>query len=153
MLSRSLTVPHTYAEWVTILDQLKNKEDDDAVLRVMQQGTIEWQTGVAERFTKKFIDVINSRMNGATDHFQKEMSRAHGQERELVQALLNLRKEMKFLAMAINVPAIPDQERRQYFQLIISQANSIQNSLEESAKKDRTGKLASIIRNNRVNAF
>ena len=60
---------------------------------------------------------------------------------------------MCFLSKAINLPAIPEKDRQQYHQLVISQANSMQTSLEDSAKKDRSGKLASIVRNNKVNAF
>ena len=153
MIATAIAPPHTYSEWVAVLDILKAKSDDEAVLEAMLQGTIEWQSGVAERFAKKLVDVINFRMNSASDKFQKEMGRAYGQERAIVQALLALRKEMCFLSKAINLPAIPEKDRNQYHQLVISQANSMQSSLEDSAKKDRTGKLASIVRNNRVNAF
>ncbi len=153
MIATTIAPPHTYSEWVAVLDILKSKTDDDAVLDAMLRGTIEWQSGVAERFAKKLVDVINFRMNAASDKFQKEMGRAYGQERAIVQALLALRKEMLFLSKAINLPAIPEKDRNQYHQLVISQANSMQSSLEDSAKKDRTGKLASIVRNNRVNAF
>ena len=132
---------------------LKNKEDDQEVLQAMLLGTVEWQSGVAERFSKKLIDTVNYRMNSATDRFQKEMSRSQGQERAIVQALLALRKELSFLAKTINLPALPEKDRQHYHQLVLSQADSIQKSLEDSAKKDRTGKLASIVRNNRVNAF
>ena len=149
----TIAPPHTYAEWVGVLDMLKEKTDDEGVLQAMLAGTVEWQTGVAERFTRKLIDVINFRMNAATDKFQKELSRSQGQERVIVQALLTLRKELSFLAKAICLPAIPDAERGNYYQLVINQANNIQSSLEDSAKQDRTGKLASIVRNNKVNAF
>lgn len=153
MASTAIVPPKTYAEWVTVLEILKAKTDDESVLNALYQGTIEWQTGVAERFAKKLIDVINYRMNCASDNFQKEIGRAYGQERVIVQALLTLRKELLFLSKAINLPAIPEKDREHYFQLVISQANSIQSSLEDSAKKDRSGKLASIVRNNKVNAF
>lgn len=145
--------PHTYSEWVAILDMLKERLDDESVLLAMQQGTIEWQTGVAERFAKKLIDAVNFRMNDATDKFQKEIGHAYGQERAIVQALLALRKEMLFLSKVVNIPAIPEKDRRQYYQLVVSQANSIQSSLEDSAKNDRSGKLASIVKNNKVNVF
>ena len=145
--------PHTYAEWASLLDMLKDKTDDADVLAAMQQGTIEWQSGVAERFAQKLIDTINYRMNAATDKFQKEMMRANGQERNIVMALLALRRELMFLSQAINLPALPANDRQQYYQLVIAQANKIQSSLEDSAKRDRTGKLASIVRNNKVNSF
>lgn len=148
-----LKIPNTYAEWVNVLDMLKMKTDDDEVLIVMQKGTIAWQSGVAERFSKKLIDVINSRMNGASDKFQKGLERANGEERAIVQALLALRKEMMFLVAAIDLPALPNKERKQYRQLVLEQADNMQSSLEESAKKDRSGKLSSIVRNHKVNEF
>lgn len=153
MASSPIAPPHTYAEWAAVLDLFRDKADDDAVLSAMQQGTLEWQSGVAERFSKKLVDAFNRRMNAATDKFQKEMSRAYGQERAIVQALLSLRREMAFLARAIDLPVIPEKDRQQYRQLVIDQGNSIQNSLEDSAKKDRSGKMSSLVRNNRVNAF
>ena len=153
MLSTAIAPPKTYSDWVAVLDMLKTKSDDEAVLSAMQKGTIEWQSGVAERFAKKLIDVINYRMNAASDKFQKEMSRSNGQERAIVQALLAFRKELCFLSKAINLPAIPDKDRQQYYQLVINQANSVQSSLEDSAKKDRSGKLASIVRKNKENVY
>lgn len=149
----TIVPPETYFEWVAILDKLKDKEDDVAVLFAMQNGTLEWQSGVAERFSKKLIDVINYRMNVASDKFQKEMSHCHGEERIIIQALIGLRKEMRFLASAINLSVIPEKERQQYYRLVIEQANKMQDSLEESARSERSGKLISIVRNNRINSF
>lgn len=149
----TITPPHTYAAWVAVLDMLKDKKNDEEVLKAMQQGSLEWQSGVAERFSRKLIDTINYRMNSATDKFQRDLNRAYGQERVIVQSLLALRKEFSFLSKAINLNVIPEKERHHYYQLVIDQANSIQKSLEDSAKQDRSGKLSSIIRNNRVNAL
>lgn len=148
-----IRAPHTYAEWASVLTLLKDKADDDAVLAAMQAGTIEWQTGVAERFSKKLIDAVNSRMNAASDKFQLDIQRARGQERAIVQALLALRKEMRFLTRVLDIRAIPEQDRAQYVGLVRAQADAMQKSLEDSAKADRTGKLSSIIRNNRVNSL
>ena len=73
-------------------------------------------------FCKKLIDVVNNRMNCASDKFQKEMGRAYGQERAIVQALLALRKEMCFLSKVMDISAIPEKERRHYYQLVLDQA-------------------------------
>ncbi len=148
-----MTPPRTYSEWVTVLDMLKSKTDDEVVLQAMKAGSIPWQAGVAERFSKKLIDTVNSRMDAASDKFQKELNRSAGQERALVQALLSLRKELRFLRDVMDLPALPEGDRHHYCDLVVSHANSIQNSLEDSARKDRTGKLASILRGNRVNAL
>ena len=148
-----ITTPHTYSEWVTVLTVLKNKTDDEEVIKKMKAGTVEWQSGVAERFSKRLIDAVNTRMNAASDKFQIDLSRAHGQEGAIVQAILALRKEMAFLAEAINLPALPDKERQYYLNLVLEQANNMQKSLEDSAKHDRSGKLSSSVRNHKVNTF
>lgn len=148
-----IAVPHTYSEWSLVLGIFKEKSDDVEVLKAMKSGTIEWQSGVAERFSKKLIDAVNSRMNAASDKFQLEMTRARGQEGAIVQAILSLRKEMVFLADAINLQALPESERGYYVGLVKEQANSIQKSLEDSAKSDRSGKMSSIVRNHKVNSF
>lgn len=148
-----ITPPGDYAQWITLLDRFKNREDDEAVLAAMQKGTLAWQAGVAERFARKLIDAVNFRMNTATDRFQKEMTRTRGQERAVVQALLTLRKELSFLYKAMDLPVLPEKDRQHYLQLVVDQANKMQRSLEDSAKADRTGKLASIVRNARVNVL
>lgn len=148
-----IQVPHTYSEWVEILTKLKNRVDDKEVFEAMQKGTVEWQSGVAERFSKKLIETVNLRMNTALDKFQTDMNRARGQEGAIVQGILDLRRELVFLAQAINLPALPDEEREQYRKFVTDQADKIQKSLEDSARNDRTGKLSSIVRNHRVNSF
>lgn len=148
-----IAAPHTYSEWTNVLAVFKEKSNDADVLPAMQAGTIEWQPGVAERFSKKLIDAVNARMNMASDKFQKEMSRAGGLEGAIVQAVLALRKEMAFLAQAVNLPVIPENERQHYLNLVLKQADTMQKSLEDSARRDRTGKLSSIVRNHKVNSF
>ena len=62
-------------------------------------------------------------------------------------------RKCDFLSKVMDISAIPEKERRHYYQLVLDQADCMQRSLEESAQKDRSGKLASIVRNNKVNAF
>lgn len=149
-----IPTPHTYSEWVDILTVFKNRTDDEDVLTAMQSGTVEWQSGVAERFSKKLVDAVNFRMNNATDKFQKDISRAQGRgESAIIQAIISLRKELIFLVKAIDLPALPDSERNHYRNLVIEQADKIQKSLEDSARTDRSGKISSIVRNHKVNTF
>ena len=65
-----IPTPHTYSEWVSVLDIFKSKSNDSEVLTAMKNGTVEWQSGVAERFSKRLIDAVNHRMNAASDKFQ-----------------------------------------------------------------------------------
>lgn len=145
--------PQTYSEWIKALEALKEKENDHEVLLAMQQGTIEWQSGVAERFIKQLTNTVNLRLNMASDQFQRSIKNANGQENLLIQALLVLRKELSFLFSIMNLSAIPEQERKVCCGLVQQQADHIQQSLESSAHQDRTGRMVSIIRNHKVNAF
>lgn len=149
----SIQPPHTYAEWVHVLDILQSKTEDKAVLQALQKGTVAWQVGVAERLTHRLADAINARMNMATDHFQQDMRHAGGQEGPLIQALLALRHELFFLYAAADIPAVPEKERAQLRGLVGQQADKIQRSLEDTARKDWSGRMASLVRNHRVNGL
>lgn len=148
-----ITAPVTYAQWMALLQRLKDRMNDEEVLAAMYSGKLEWQSGVAERFSKKLIDTVNFRINAASDLFQKEMGRSGNQEQKIVQALMGLRKELSFLARAIALPVIPEESRLQYYMLVKDQADRMQKSLEDSAKEERSGKLESIVRNNKINNF
>jgi hypothetical protein len=151
--SENIKPPATYAEWAVLLDKLKERANDAEVLSAMQSGTLAWQAGVAERFSQKLINAVNARMNLAADKFQKELNRGGGQEGAVVQAVLALRREMAFLIKAVDLPVIPAEDREKYRALVREQADAMQKSLEDSAKRDRTGKMSSLIRNNKVNTI
>ena len=148
-----ITAPQNYSEWADILDKLKTRFDDAEILTAMKNGRLEWQTGIAERFIKRLTDSVNERINTASDKFQKAMSYSNGREGDIVQAVILLRKEMMFLSQAVNLPTIPETQRAQLVNLVMEQANAMQKSLEDSSKRDRSGRLSKIIRNNKVNSF
>lgn len=152
-MALNLKEPHTYYEWVAVLDAVKNKTDDEEAVELLQKGTLEWQSGVAERFTQKLVETINHRLNLAIDKFQRDMKRSGNQERPVVQALLALKREFMFVYKFANIPAIPEKERNSYCNLIKEQADKVQESLEDSAKFDRSGKLQSMVRNHKINCF
>lgn len=147
-----VNTPHTYSEWSQLLNMLKNQSDDQAVLAAMQGGTIEWQSGIADRFSKKITDAVNTRLNKASDRFQMIMGHSGG-DGAVIQAMDFLRKEYYFLCRAVDIPCIPQDIRKQYIELIIDQANKTQDSLEDSARRDRSGRLAFLVKQHRVNDF
>ena len=148
-----MNVPKSYAEWVNLLVVLKEKKADVEVLKAMQQGELVWQSGVAERYVKKFIEVLNFRMDSATDRFQREMERAGNSENLIVQALLNLRREMQFLTGLSNLNVFPAEQRNAIGTMIDEQIAIMQKSLEDSAKEERTGKMLSIVKKNRLDSI
>lgn len=146
----SLKIPTTYKEWSDILEQFATGENDQDVVERMKTGSLSWQSGVAERFITKFSTVINLRLDQATKTFQKRMTQANGAESIIVQALLQLRKEMILLEDAVSINALPADMRKTFVKLIQDQRTSIQDTLIDSAKSERSGKLMSIIRNNKL---
>ena len=139
--------PKIYADWIKVFNVLKSGEDDETILPLIQEGEIVWQSGVAERFLKKLVDTINFRLNKATDAFQRSHQT---DENEIVQSLMQLRRELQFMLKVVDINAIPVKEKTELRNMIINQSNSIQESLEKSSESDRSGKLSSIIKNNKV---
>ena len=139
--------PKIYADWIKVFDILKSGEDDEAILPLMQEGEIIWQSGVAERFLRKLVDTVNFRLNKAIDSFQKSRQ---SDENEIVQSLMQLRRELQFMLKVVDINVVPVKEKMELRNMIINQSNSIQESLEKSSESDRSGKLSSIIKNNKV---
>ena len=139
--------PKIYAEWVKVFDILKSAEDDENVLALMQEGEIVWQAGVAERFINKLLAAINFRLNRATDNFQKSFK---GDENETIKAIMQLRKEFQYILKVVNIKALPEEKRKVLSNEVIAKSNAVQESLEKSSESDRTGKTASITKNNKV---
>ena len=139
--------PKIYADWVKVFELLKSCEDDENILALMQEGIVVWQSGVAERFLKRLVEAVNFRLNKATDNFQKSRQT---DENEIIQSLMQLRRELQFILKVVDINTIPVKEKKELRNMIINQSNSMQESLEKSAESDRTGKLSSIIKNNKV---
>ena len=139
--------PKIYADWIKVFDILKSGEDDEVILPLMQEGEIVWQSGVAERFLRKLVDTVNFRLNKAIDSFQKSRQ---SDENEIVQSLMQLRRELQFMLKVVDINTVPVKEKMELRNMIINQSTSIQESLEKSSESDRSGKLSSIIKNNKV---
>ena len=139
--------PKIYADWIKAFDVLKSGEDDEAILPLMQEGEIVWQSGVAERFIRKLVDTVNFRLDKAIDNFQKSH---RSDENEIIQSLMQLRRELQFMLKVVDINAVPVKEKTELHNMIINQSTSIQESLEKSSESDRSGKLSSIIKNNKV---
>lgn len=148
-----MSIPQSYADWTKCFDEIKQGVNDEATLSAMEKGTLSWSSGVAERFSTQLFEVINFRIDGASKRLQRNMDMARGNETAIVNALLGLKRELKLLKKIANLPAIPDEKRDYFSGQITEYARNAQQSLENSAKNDRSGKLGSIIRNNRIDSL
>lgn len=146
-----MIVPVSYAEWVKCFEALIEGNKDEEVMEAMERGTLSWSSGVAERFSIKLFEVINQRLQKSSRIFQRNLDNARGNETAIVNALLGIRRELVFLKRLTMLPAIPPDKQGYFSQQILAYAQNTQQSLENSAKADRTGRLSSLIKNNRIN--
>ena len=144
--------PRTYADWAALLRQFAEGTADEDVLHALHVGTLAWQSGVAERFARRFSEALNARINAASDRFDRDMQRATD-ERAMIGALLGLRRMLSFLRSAADLPALPTEQRTAFVDLVQHAADHMQESLENSAKSDRSGKMSALVRSHRVNAL
>lgn len=149
-----IPVPNTYAEWVSILELFGNKLKDEETIPAMHAGKLDWQPGVADRFSLKLVDAVNKRMNDAIDRFTRTQQRSAGSEMAIANALMTLRKEFVIIINALDIAAIPEDYRAKYMLLVKEQADKVQASLIDSAtRSDRSGKTTFLIRKHAVNKF
>jgi hypothetical protein len=142
--------PSTYAEWAACCDQLLKGDSDEDSLAAMQAGQLEWTSGVAERITRRVHEVFDSRLKSLGEKFQRDVNHARGHETLLANALLDIRKRLLPVARLASMPAWPDMVKQSLQQSLQQFVERTQNSLESSARNDRTGRMLDIVRRNRV---
>jgi hypothetical protein len=148
-----MNVPQSYADWTKCFDEIKQGLRDEEILFAMEKGTLSWSSGVAERFSTQLFEVINFRIDCASKRLQRNLDMARGNETAIINASMGLKRELKFLKKLTTLPAIPVDKKEYFFQQIAEYAKNAQQSLENSAKNDRSGRLRSLIKNNRIDSL
>ncbi|MFD1417973.1 hypothetical protein [Companilactobacillus keshanensis] len=140
----------TYREWVDLLKKFDTHKNDEQVLETAKNGTLVWQNGVADRFMKRLSKSINERMSGSVKDFEKQLGNQGIPEANFVKAVHRLKKEFETMRLLINIDAIPTEPKRKLVEILFNSRKDLQKNLEESAKKDTSGKMSSLVRNNRI---
>jgi hypothetical protein len=142
-----VTPPSTYAEWSACLDLFESGLDDVGVLAAMRAGRLSWTSGVAECFAERIGGVVNVRLTRCADRLTREL-RHGGDEVTLVRALGDTRRTLALLQALADVPVFPAMLREHLTGSLDDYATRTQQSLEDSARQDRSGRAGSIVRNN-----
>lgn len=145
-----MKAPRNYSDWIECFDRFKDGISDEEIILKMENGSIEWTRGVAERFTESLYETIKYRLNQSADILQKELDRSNGDESAIVKALLSARKRLALLNRLVNIEAFPEQVKEAMSTLLSDYAKDTQKSLEESAQTDRTGRLRMLMKNNGI---
>lgn len=143
--------PTTYLEWMEVFDMAKTGQCDNEVLDAIAKGKLELSGGMATRFATQITGVIQHRLDIAQDKFSRKIQFSAGNIDVLVQSLLALRKDLKFLLKFAELPVLSENEQKVIMSMIKSQAANYQESLERTSEKtDRSGVILSTIRRNRI---
>lgn len=147
MTLRSPEVPRTYAQWSACLDVLSAGTQDEACLDVMRRGDLAWSGGVATLFSQRLADEFNARLSRCSDWLTRDL-RQGADESLIVRAVLNARQGLHFLHRLAMLEVFPDTLRTHLSDEVRKFAQRSQQSLEDSAKTDRSGRLLVLLRNN-----
>ena len=144
--------PNTYAQWAALLTTFAAGTADEEAVHAMRAGTLVWQSSVAERFTQRLLDALNTRIQKDSDTFSRDLARASA-EQDTIAALLAQRRRFRTLYAAADLPALPAATRKETIAAVQTAADRTQESLEASAKTDRTGRMSALVRSHRVNVL
>lgn len=145
-------IPRSYAAWLPMLDRFK--EGDDSVLYLLREGTIEWSSIVAERWTAQLSLALEKRLSALSRQLQLGLDRSRGEAFALAGALLNARRSLDRLREFASIPCVPDNVKSYLSSEIDRWATETQKVLEENAAKIRTdhGRILKTFRDNPLTA-
>jgi hypothetical protein len=145
-------VPRSYAGWLPLLDRFK--DGDDSVLDLLREGSIEWTSIVAERWTAQLSSALERRLTMLSKQLQLWLDRSRGESFAVAGAVLNARRCLDRLREFASIPCVPDNVKSHLTSEIDRWAMETQKVLEENAAKIRTdhGRLLKTFRDNPLTA-
>ncbi|WP_028776196.1 hypothetical protein [Shimazuella kribbensis] len=144
-MSEGLKSPTTYADWVSSFQIFRDGQRDEELVVAISKGKVPWTKGVAERFTQKMSEAVSARLQRAVDQFGKELGRAQGEENNVVQAILALRRQISYLFRFVTSPTFPDEITKKFSEEIEKNAQNLQNYLLEEVKKGSNSRLIRVV--------
>lgn len=147
-----ITNPKNYAEWCKVFDEIDRWEighSDINLDNVLAQGKMKWVSGVAERFTNRLLDLINSRFSKLNKFYDDRCSK-YLNSFEFSKTLISFRKELLFLMRLTEISFLPDDLKQKLQDNILEFAHNAQQDLEDGAKGDLSGEMQRIVLGNRI---
>ncbi len=142
-----MKTPVTYADWSICLDSFEAGTNDDEAIDAMSDGSLSWTGGVAPLFARRISETVDSRLKRIADGMSRAL-RLGGDTTTLARAMLDARQKLATVYRLAALPVFADELRESLQKQVGQYAQTAQQALEDSAKHDRSGRLASIIRNN-----
>lgn len=146
-MSDGISAPKIYAEWSVCLEIFEAGGRDEEVIQAMSKGQLAWINGVGNLFSERINGVFNTRLQRCAERMDRDFKAARD-ETPIVRALLDTRRTLALLHRVAKLPSFPTLLQDHLVTEVRDYAKRTQSSLEDSAKQDRSGRLASLIRNN-----
>lgn len=144
--------PQTYAQWSHCLDILQAAHQDEIVLEAMARARGDFGAGAIENVARRTTAVFDARLQRANDAFARQINCA-SDPTTMARALLDLRRQLVFLARVARLQAWPDALQNHLDAMLDGFARNAQNSLEQSARTDRSGQTMQLVRRHALPGF
>jgi hypothetical protein len=144
-MSEPLKPPTSYSDGVTCFEILSKADRDEELLAIAAKGTVPWTQGIAERFAKRLMNAISERLQKAISQFAKDLQRASGEEYAVVQAILSIRRQIRYLLQFVKLPVFPEEISKTFTEEIEKNAQNIQDQILQEVKKDPDGRLIRVV--------
>jgi len=139
--------PQTYAQWSACLDRLATGLEDEACLVQMGQGKLEWSGGVGPLFAQRLAEEFNARLTRCSQRLTRDLQ-SSADEASVVRAIVNARQALFFLHRLAQLPTFAETLRSHLTREVRGFAERSQQSLEDSARADRSAHLRLLLQNN-----
>lgn len=150
--SKSIASPNTYKEWSDILELLEAGKDDDAVAFAIAGGKADFGSGSMERLGARWTQTFDTRLVRISNELNRALQGARD-EIWMGRALLDARRKLLFLLHVATLTVVHPTISRHLVTMLDSFAAQADSSLQESAKTDRSGRTAQIMRHNALAPF
>lgn len=145
-------IPSGYASWLPLIDNFR--DGDDSALELMRQGSLEWTSVVAERWTTHVTSAVEARLKSVSKRLQLGLTRSGGDAHAVARSLLDARRALQPLWSFVSIPCMPASVGEHLKRELERWARQTQETLEKGAKEIRVdnGRLLKVIRDNPLTA-
>lgn len=138
-----------YENWLEKLELLKRSTPNNEILKELQNEPL--NSNISSLLEPKILDLINYKLNQSINKISANISVLFSDINQLDLALINFKKEIKFIIELSNLKEITKEHQQHIQEEIQKEIEKIYNIfLEESLKYDRTGSFSLIIKNNKI---
>ena len=148
-----MNIPNTYIEWVDAFDYISNNPRNDSYIDMLNQGSLDYDELLIARLRNEMLKCAFGRLEREVNKFSHSLDQTT-EYNDFSLKLGELKKEFQYAKRLITINIFPDNIKKEALDVLKSNADKVQRSMEEHTKLiDKTGAINSIVRNNPINKF